>query len=292
LSALRLQMRRDAALAWLDVWVAERALELIARQQSEAQIEIDALAIALRNNRAGSAEVSAARVALELLRDREQEQIGSARAARAKLARWIGERASAPLAERLPALPQPEHAEELARAVEMHPWLDAAEVRARIADTEAQLANLASQPDWSVEVAYARRASEFGDMVSLQFQVDLPILQARRQDRAVAARIAEARQARDLREDDLRAMRAAVLQLYEQWRTATARAQLFDQRVLPEARNSLQAATASYRSGKGRLSDVLAARRELLTLELEALMRRVDIARLSTELDYFSLKGT
>lgn len=291
LAGLRQQIRRDTALAWLDVWVAERAREVISRQQNEAQIEIDSLAIALRNNRVGAADVAAARVALELLRDRELAQQGAASAGRAMLARWIGPRAQAPLPTSLPALPQPVNADLLAQDVESHPRLMTADAQVRMAESEARLANLSSHPDWSMELAYARRGSQFGDMVSLQFQIDLPLLQARRQDHVVAAKLAEARQARDLREDELRDMRAAALQLHAQWQAADARARMFEQRVLPEAGNGLRAATAAYRSGKGELGDVLAARRALLDLELESLIRRVEVARLSVQLDYFSLKG-
>lgn len=291
LSALRLRMRREAALAWLDAWTAERAIEVIGRQQDEARIELDSLAIALRNNRAGVADLASARVALELLRDREQEQLGAQNAARAMLARWIGPRAQAPLPVSLPQLRQPMNPEQILSDLKSHPRIATADVQVRIAESEARLAGLSSRPDWSMEMAYARRGAQFGDMVSLQFQLDLPILQARRQDRAVAAKLAQARQARELREDELRDMDAAVLQLHAQWLAADARAQRFEQRVLPEARNGLHAATAAYRSGKGVLGDVLAARRALLDLELEALMRRVEVARLAVKLDYFSATG-
>ena len=291
LATLRLQIRRAAALAWLDVWLAERALEVIARQQNEAQIEIDTLTIALRNNRASAAEVSAARVALELVRDRELAQQGASQAARARLSRWIGARAQAPLAAALPVLQKPTNADALVHDIGSHPRLLTTEIQARIAEAEARLASLSSRPDWSMEVAYARRGSQFGDMVTLQVQVDLPILQARRQDRTVAARLAEARQARELREDDLRDLRAAALQLHAQYKSADARARMFEQRVLPEARSRVQAAIASYRSGKSALAEVLVARRALLDFELEALMRVVEAARLAVELDYFSVAG-
>ncbi|UCH47516.1 MAG: TolC family protein [Betaproteobacteria bacterium] len=291
LAASRLRLRRDAALGWLQAWLAERALELIARQQAEARIEIESLVIALRNNRANAAEVSAARVELELLRDREQAQLGMKHAARARLARWVGERAAAPLPVALPEKPQPANTDSLARDVATHPRLEAAQVQARIAETEARLANLSTRPDWRMEVAYGHRAPKFGSMISLQFQIDMPILQDRRQNRSIAARLAEARQARELREDELRQMRAAALQLHAQWESADARSRLFEQRVLPEARKRLRAATASYRSGKSELGDVLEARRALLDLELESLMRRGEVVRLLVELEYFEATG-
>lgn len=291
LAELRLQLRRDAALSWLEVWLAERALELIARQQREVQIEIESLVIALRNNRASAADVSAARVELELLRDREQAQLGMKHGARARLSRWVGERAAAPLPVALPEKPQPGNTDLLASIVAAHPRLEAAQTQARITETEAQLANLSTRPDWSMELTYGHRASQYGGMISLQFQFDMPILQDRRQNRSIAARLAEAQQARELREDELREMHSAALQLRAQWQSADARVRLFEEHVLPQARNSLRAAIASYRSGKGQLREVLAARRALLDLELAALMRRAEVMQLAIELEYFGATG-
>lgn len=291
LAFLRLRIRRDAALAWLDAWAATRAVDLVGAQQREARIEIDALTIALRNNRASAASLSEARVALELLGDRRRMFDGEQRLARAALARWIGERADAALPETLPAFAPPIDADALVRHVAAHPHLASVDTQARIAATDAQLANLSVRPDWSMELAYGRRGPGFADMVSLQFQIDLPILQHDRQDRTIAAKFAEAQQARELREDNLREMRADALQLHARRETADERALVFSERVLPEARNRLQAALASYRGGKGTLSEVLRARRALLDLELETLMRRIEAAKATVALDFFAGAG-
>jgi outer membrane protein TolC len=287
LAFLRLQIRRDAALAWLDAWSAARAIDLVDAQRSEAQVEIDALTIALRNNRASAAALSEARVALELLGDRRRMLEGEQQAARAALARWIGDRAGGALPQTLPPFTPPVGAESLVRHIEAHPHLASVDTQARIAATDAQLANLSVRPDWSMELAYGKRGSGFADMVSLQFQIELPILQHQRQDRTIAAKLAEAQQAREMREDNLREMRADALQLHARRETADERARLFSERVLPLARERLQAALAGYRSGKGALSEVLAARRALLELELETLMRRVEAAKAAVALDFF-----
>lgn len=285
---LRLQFRRDAAFAWLDAWAAARAVDLVRAQQREQNIEIDALVIALKNNRAGAAELSEARVALELLADREHLLVGEQRMARATLARWIGERAGAELPVALPELPQAVSTEALVRQVESHPYLATIDTQVRIADVDAELANLSTRPDWSMELMYGRRGAAFSNMVSLQFQIDLPILQHNRQDRTIAAKFADAQQARELREDDLREMRADALRLHARSETADARTQAFGERVLPEARKRLDGATASYRGGKGNLSGVLAARRALLDLELENLLRQVESTKARIALAYFA----
>jgi outer membrane protein TolC len=284
----RLQVRRDAALAWIDTWTAARAVSLARAQQAEAATQIDALQIALRNNRATAADVSAARVELELLKDREQMLLGEERAARAMLFRWVGSRSQDALPDAPPKLPAPPAMEELLRHLESHPHLAAADAQARIATTDARLTNLSTRPDWNVELSYAKRGSQFSDMVSVQFGIDLPIFQTNRQDRSIAAKFAEAQAARDMREDNLREMHADALRLHAAWDVANKRAVAYRGRILPEGRLRLDAAVVAYRGGKGALAEVIAARRALLDLDLEYLMRQSETAKAAIALDYFS----
>jgi cobalt-zinc-cadmium efflux system outer membrane protein len=284
----RLQVRREAALAWLDAWSATRALALVQAQQTEAAAQVDTLLIALRNNRASAADVSAARVELELLKDKERMLRGEERAARAMLSRWIGARAEEALPEELPELPMPPSADVLVTHLETHPHLAAFDTQARIAAADAQLANLSRRPDWNIEVSYARRGSAFSDMVSLQVGIDLPILQSKRQNRSIAAKFAQAQSARDMREDNLREMRADALRLHAAWEVAVQRTESYRARILPEARRRLDGALAAYRGGKGSLFEVLAARRMLLDLELEHVMRRAESARAAIALAYLT----
>jgi len=287
LAFARLQVRRDAALAWLDVWSALQAAKFVQGQRAETARQIEALLIALRNNRSSAADVSTAKVELELLGDREQMLRGEERAARAMLARWIGPHGEDPLPETLPASPIPE-VDALLANLDAHPHLVADEVQVKIANTQAQLARLSTRPDWNLELSYQKRGSAFSDMVSLQLGIDLPIFQTNRQDRTVAAKLAEADAARATREDNLREMRADVQRLHAAWDVADKRTAIFRERVLPEAGRRLEHALAAYRAGRGTLFEALAARRALLDAQLEHLMRQVETARAAVALDYFA----
>jgi outer membrane protein TolC len=139
-----------------------------------------------------------------------------------------------------------------------------------------------------LELAYAKRGSQFSDMISLQVGIDLPIFQTNRQDRSVAAKFSQAQAAREIREDNLLEMRADALRLHAAWEVAHGRADAYGNRILPQARLRADAALAAYRSGKSALSQVIAARRALLDAELEHLMRRVETAKAAIALDYFA----
>lgn len=63
-------IRRDVALAFLDVWHSERAAELVGRMIAEARRERAVAVIAFEAGRAPRADVLATEVELELLQDR------------------------------------------------------------------------------------------------------------------------------------------------------------------------------------------------------------------------------
>lgn len=286
LDFLRRQFRRDAAAAWLETWMPARTAGVIRTLLIETQTQIEAQTIQLRAGRASAEDVAMLRVGFELLRDREQQAIGEERAARAMLSRWIGERAAAPLPDTLPDIAVPS-LDALRAAIDTHPHLNAFAREAQIADVDAQLARLASKPDWNIELAYSQRGSAYSNMVSIQFGIDLPLFRSNRQDRTVRAKLAAAEAARSMQEDNRREMHAEAARLYAQFQTSVDRARLFRERVLVEAQGRLEAASAAYRGARGTLAQVLAARSALLDLEIEALAREVAAARSAVELAYF-----
>ncbi|MEX0958908.1 MAG: TolC family protein [Burkholderiales bacterium] len=280
LEYLRRQIARDTGLAWLNVWRESRVAKLLRAKQRETEEQIGTLIIALRNARATTADVVLARVELETFADRERKAMGREAAARAALGRWIGgEHAQALLPETLPAVTVPSMLDrDLLHAVETHPRLQASATTVEIAEREASLAHLATKPDWSVQVLYGQRGPAYSNMLTVQFGIDLPLFQTNRQDRVIRSRLALADEARALREDMLRQMRADLAGLYALWESNRERAAAFRAKVLPEARLRLDAASVVYRSGKGSLYEVLLARRVLLDLEIGALEREVEAA--------------
>jgi outer membrane protein TolC len=125
-------------------------------------------------------------------------------------------------------------------------------------------------------VLYGQRGPAYSNMLTVQIGIDLPLFQTNRQDRVIRSRLALADEARALREDMLRQMRADLAGLYEMWESNRQRAEAFRAKVLPEAHLRLDAVSVVYRSGKGSLYEVLLARRMLLDLEIDALKREVD----------------
>jgi outer membrane protein TolC len=278
--------RRDAALAWLDVYHAERAIDIARELERESALQIESSNIAYLAGRKLQTDVLGGKVALELFKDREAEFARQAERNRAGLSRWIGADATRPISAELPTLPPPV-LEALLASVTAHPHLNTLEKQVEVAQTETALARQSYKPDWSLELMYGLRP-EFSDFVGVQVGIDLPVFPKNRQDRELAAKLALLEKTRLQAEDALRVMQADIRRYYADWRSAEDRRRLFDQAILPQARARTDVALSAYEGGRGDLAAVLEARRAELELKLQRLALMVDKARAEVQLRYFS----
>lgn len=279
----RLMVRRDAGLAWLDLLYARRALEGMRQQQAETRLQHEGALASLRGGRGTQAEVVAAQQASAQLEDRIEEGTREEQAARAALARWVGEPAGRPLLAALPApLAVPG---DLAQRIAAHPQLRALHGQEAVAEAEVAMAASERRGDWSVELMYSQRGSQFGDMVSLTLSRPLQWNRGARQDREVAARRADAERLREEREEARRGLVAEAQALLATWQGVRNRLQLHDTRLLPLASDRIQASLAAYRGG-GMLASVLEARRAYIDTHLERLRLERDAGRALLQLDY------
>ena len=128
------------------------------------------------------------------------------------------------------------------------------------------------KPDWGVELAYQRRGQQYGNMVSLQFSIDLPVFAQKRQDPLIAAKLVEL-QGVEAERESVRREHAQMLagDWAELDRLDRALARVRDT-SLPLAQERIDLTLASYRAGKSALADVIAARRERVEMLLKAVM--------------------
>jgi outer membrane protein TolC len=98
-------------------------------------------------------------------------------------------------------------------------------------------------------------------MLTLMFSVDLPVFPADRQDRDVAASLAQVDRARAQLEDARRAYTAQVRGLAVDWEAWNRRVERFEKVLIPLAQERAEASLAAYRGGKGELMMVIEARK-------------------------------
>ncbi len=283
----RRAIRRDASLAWLDVYEAEQGLTLAQKLIAEAALQVKSLEKDYGNGKASQADWSAAKVDVGLVQDKAHDWLHHAQRARAELARWIGADAERPLGDTLSSSPPPGALPELMAAVDHHPVIDGLDTQIEASANDIALAHQAYKPDFSVEGYVAYRPG-FSDFVGIQFSVGLPYFTKNRQDPELAAAFERSRASKDRKRDLLRELHARVSEDYLDWQHYRERVREFDGAIIPDAARRIEEARGAYQAGRGNFDSVLLARRSLLDVQLQRLNLAVEAARAQVRLQYFA----
>ncbi len=191
-------VRLGAALAWTDLAYAGRRLKAIDNLLGILRPLLGTAPAGVASGASRPAEALESEQALAALEDRRREIMADIGRARAELSRWTGDPSPEAVGE-LPSFAVDPVA--LRTGLEQNPTMPAALARSGQADADVRLARAEKRPDWSWDVAYQRRDSRYGDMVSAGVTISLPLFASRRQDPMIAARAAEAGKARAEQED-------------------------------------------------------------------------------------------
>jgi cobalt-zinc-cadmium efflux system outer membrane protein len=288
---LRQGIARDTGQAWIDAWQAAGAERLLVELAQEYERAIELARIALASGKASQADVLAARQLLGQSKDRRLEVVAQARRAKSALARWIPDAASRDLPVELPAFPAPLLPEAIAASLEHHPQ-HAMHLQAQgVAEADVALAKEASKPDRSVELGYFARSGGRSDMLMFQVAIELPVFADQKQDRMVAAKLAQLERAREQRADHLRQLRSELAAAYADWELAGERLRNVDAAILPDARSRLDALLAQHAAGTVSLNAVFEARRAFVEARIQELLVRAAQAKARIALQYFEHDG-
>lgn len=267
----RLTVRQETALAWIDRFTAERQLAHVDALRAENRLFMAAVRARLAAGMGFAVDAVAPRretAEIDALHDRFEARRTQATAA---LERWVGEAARAPLTGDVPDWSL--DADRLRQHLPQHPDLAIYDARAGQAQAQIDLARAARRPDWALAVAYQQRARQFGDMVSLEVSVDLPLLPGRRQDPLIAARVAEGAALAARQDDLLREHRAVLEARLAEYRRLGLAVTRQSATLIPLAEEKVALARAAWSGGQGSLADLVAARRERIDAELD----RIDL---------------
>jgi cobalt-zinc-cadmium efflux system outer membrane protein len=280
-------LRRDASLAWLDVYEAENGMKLTRRLTDEAALQVQSLEKDYSNGKASQADWLAAKVDAGLAADKAHDWLHHVLRSRAGLARWIGDAAQRPIAVSLtmPGFTHPLPG--LLAGADHHPVVGSLDKQIEASTTDIALARQSYKPDYSVEVYYAYRR-DFADFVGIEFKVGLPYFTKNRQDRGLAAALQQSRASEDRKRDVMRELHARVSQDYLDRRHFEERVAEFDASIIPDAQHRVEAARGAYQAGHGSFDSVLLSRRSLLEVQLQRLALAVESARALVRLDYWS----
>jgi cobalt-zinc-cadmium efflux system outer membrane protein len=279
-------VRTSTAIAWLNRYYIERRVALFDALSRENALFAATVQAALAGGHGMPADVIGPKQEAADLADRLDVLRADVTKAKAGLRRLVGADAEEPLLGDPPAFII--NADHLRSHVHKHPELEVYGPMIALARAQAQEAEAARNPDWGVELDYARRAAVYSDMVSLQFTVSLPLFSAYRQDPLIDAKHLEQRRLEAERTDMLREHTAALEgELADYTALNNQLARLQDTR-LPLAQQKVTYQLASYQGGKADLAAVLVARRELIDAQLMQvdLQNRRDVAAATIYFSY------
>ena len=286
LDAQRAGLRREIALAWLELYFAQQGRAPLVELVGELQLQLDTVSAAIAAGRQNTADALALRGAGVAAQDRVIEQDRTIERARYMLATWLREDASRPLANP-PDTSRFDHPPTaLLDNLHEHPELKTYAEREALARTDVALAANSKKSDWSLEVAYGQRGPAFSNMISVMVSIDLPWEAEKRQDRDFAAKKLLADQAQAQTEEARRMHEAELRGFYADWQTAGVRIERFEKLLLPLARERVAAALAAYRGGRGDLGVVLDARRSETETRLASVQSQLERARAWAKLNF------
>ena len=267
---LALTAKREAALAWTRRYTIERQLSALDGLFAENRLFDTVVRAQLAGGRGMPSDAIMPRQEAAMLAERQDELRAQREMAVAALRRWVGDAGGEPLEgePRRWAFDR----EALQHRLHRHPEIAAFDAMAGTLDAELREARSMKKPDWGVELAYQRRGQQYGNMVSLQFSIDLPVFAQKRQDPQIAAKLAEL-QGVEAERESVRREHAQMLagDWAELDRLDRALVRVRDT-SLPLAQERIDLTLASYRAGKSALADVIAARRERVETLLKAVM--------------------
>jgi cobalt-zinc-cadmium efflux system outer membrane protein len=269
-------VRVATAAAWIDLLYAGRKLEALDKLDHELGLDAATADARVASNAARPASALEPAQLQAGLADRRETLKAERAKARAELERWTGAEDAEPVGE-APNIPLDPVV--LRAGLDHLPDLELKDAEVRAAEADRGLAKAEKHSDWGYDVEYDHRDPRFGDYVSGKLRFSLPLFAAGRQDPLIAARTTELGRSYADREATRRDLKAALdsdLADHAMHMSLLERARDI---LVPLARRRVDLETAGYRARTAGLSDVLAARRDLIQVELDRLDREAEAAR-------------
>lgn len=265
----KLTVRREAGLAWLGRFFADKRLSLFDELIAQQRVLIDTAPGQLGAGKIAPADVTLLKIEAATLADRRDELQRESHHAHAALRRWLGDsEANALTAE--PPLIKPDRAY-LKTNLERNPEIAALRPLRAMAEADLREADAMKSGDWSWSVRYGKRGPAYSDFLSAQLTFDLPLSPGTRQQPLVTARQKELERIDSEREDLLRRQTQDLEALLNELDESSSKLDRLNSQTAPLAAERAALTLAAYQSGRDKLGAVLEARKLQLEIGLRAL---------------------
>ena len=275
----KLAVRREAGLAWLQRFFADKRLTLFDELIAQQRVLIDTAPGQLAAGKIAPADVTLLKIEAATLADRRDELQRETHHAHAALRRWLGNTDATTdattdaniLAAQAPLI-------KLDRAylqtnLQRNPEIAALRPLRAMAEADLREADAMKSGDWNWSVRYGKRGPAYSDFLSAQLSFDLPLSPGTRQQPVISARQKELERIDSEREDLLRRQTQDLEALFNELDEASSKLDRLNSHTAPLAAERAALTLAAYQSGRDKLSAVLEARK----LQTETSLRALDL---------------
>lgn len=290
LVAEALAKRSAAAEAWLAVHFAQDRVTLVSRLAADYEVLEDATRGRLAAGSDAADAVLAIRQEALALADQRDVLTASAQSARARLDSLTGDYSGRPLLDDIPEIAV--DPVRLRHAVASHAGIAPLTAEKAIVESELAEAEASGKGDWSWQLSYSKRGSQYGDMVSAEVSMDLPLWQSTRQGPTIKAKKLAVEQIDARREEAVRRHRAEIEADLAGVEALDRQLVRLRTQAVPLAEQRVELAQSQYRSGTGSLADLFAARRDLLMQQLRAIDLLEQSLSTKARLSYLAVEET
>ena len=295
LSLRQRMVRKNVRKAWMKVYLHEQSEKIIQKNRRLFKQQLNVSQSLYASGRNQQQDVLQAELELSLLDDQLQQVNSKIKQARAKLSKWVGaENSKLSLQVKSGQFNQPLSAsiEGLVRMLNDYPLMAKYRAKEFASKEQLELAKQKYKPQWGFDISYGKRSglnmdgSDRSDFVSTIINFDLPVFTSQKQDKVLSARQKQLLASKYEKQDIYLKAVSQLEQFYAEWQQLRKRVDLYDQRVLKQAKQNATAALNGYQSGVVSFITLTRARSAELKAELQRLNLIVEQSIVHADISY------
>lgn len=297
ISERKLIIIKDIRLTFLEIYYWEQAKKTINKNKRLFSQLVNIVQSMFSVGRNNQQDLIRAQLELSRLDVRLTKITQKVNTQRSKLSRWLGaQKSSLPLASKLPELSIPvlsDDFETLSQLFYSHPKIQEVDKKMEISRKDIDLAKESYKPGWGLNVSYGYRDNnpngmKRSDFLSAGVTIDLPLFTANRQDKKLLAKEHSYQSLKDKRVELLRQLVADLQEEAANEEQLHNRHQLYNNLLLPQAKQQAQASLLAYQSDQGDFADVMRAYIDELNANLDERRIAVDHLQSKAKILYFT----
>ena len=182
--------------------------------------------------------------------------------------------------------------EKMVEVLVAHPAIKAIELQSKMSEKSIELAKQQHKPQWGVNASYGYRddmpsGQSRADFFSVGVSLDVPLFTKNRQDKEVAASIADSQAVKTEKLLLTKQMLSAVEKEIRELARLRERQNLYRQGIVPQTKETADASLTAYTNDDGDFSEVVRARIAVLNAQISSLRIDIDVLKTVARINYF-----